>query len=223
MEFLFTSKDYVAYLKRAAEKIASEGAYITALDAETGDGDHWANINMGFSHLVSVGEELEALPMDALLKKVGMLMMNKVGGSSGILYGGAYVAAAKKLSGTEALDWEKCCCLLETMTDDMMSRGKSQVGYKTMIDSIAPAAAAFRKCICDGIRPMDTVAIVRAAALDGAEATRNMEAVKGRASYRLDKGVGHLDPGAVTMSYQLACLCDCLLEKLTVAESERCN
>ena len=34
--------------------------------------------------------------------------------------------------------------------------------------------------------------------------TKNMEATKGRASYREDKGVGHLDPGAVTMYYQIS-------------------
>ena len=48
----------------------------------------------------------------------------------------------------------------------------------------------------------------------GAEATRDMEAVKGRATYQANKGVGHLDPGAVTMAYQVECLCDTLLDKL---------
>ena len=52
------------------------------------------------------------------------------------------------------------------------------------------------------------MAAVKKAAIDGAEETKKMEAVKGRASYQANKGVGHLDPGAVTMSYQLECLCD---------------
>ena len=51
------------------------------------------------------------------------------------------------------------------------------------------------------------------AALDGAEDTRDMKAVKGRASYQTNKGVGHLDPGAVTMSWQIEGLCDLLIEK----------
>ena len=46
------------------------------------------------------------------------------------------------------------------------------------------------------------------------ERTREMEAVKGRASYQENKGVGDLDPGAVTMDYQLACLSNFLMEKL---------
>lgn len=54
---------------------------------------------------------------------------------------------------------------------------------------------------------------VKKAAEEGAESTRQMEARKGRASYMLSKGAGHLDPGAVTMSLQIGCLCDYLIEK----------
>ena len=58
------------------------------------------------------------------------------------------------------------------------------------------------------------VSVVKKAAADGAENTKNMEAVRGRAAYQANKGVGHLDPGAVTMSYQISVLMDCVLEKL---------
>lgn len=50
--------------------------------------------------------------------------------------------------------------------------------------------------------------------LDGAKVTADMPAMRGRVSYRADKGVGHTDPRAVTMSYQILCLCDYILEKL---------
>ena len=55
---------------------------------------------------------------------------------------------------------------------------------------------------------------VKAAAEAGAESTRAMEAVRGRATYQSGKGVGHLDPGAVTMSYQVGALCDVILSSL---------
>ena len=41
-----------------------------------------------------------------------------------------------------------------------------------------------------------------------------MEAIKGRATYQANKGVGHLDPGAVTMAWQIEALCDTLSAKL---------
>ena len=80
MGIVLQSKDYVAYLKKAAAKIAASGDYITGLDAVTGDGDHWANINMGFENILAACDDLEKLPIDALLKKVGMILMSKVGG-----------------------------------------------------------------------------------------------------------------------------------------------
>lgn len=214
MSFQITSKDYVAYLKIAAKKIHDNGDYISDLDGTTGDGDHWANLNMGFEHLDAAGDEMEGLPMDGVFKKIGMLMMSKVGGSSGVLYGGAYMAAAKAVTGKATLSSEDLCLALESMAADMCKRGKAEPGFKTMIDALYPAAQAYKACLAEGKSDRETMETVKQAAIDGAEATRNMEARKGRPSYRPDKAVGHLDPGAVTMSYQLECLCDYIAKNL---------
>ena len=214
MSFEISSKDYVAYIKKAAQKIAENGEYISKLDAVTGDGDHWANINLGFTSMVEVAEELQAMSMDAVFKKIGMLMMSKIGGSSGVLYGGAYMAAGNKLAGKEKLTSEDLCLALETMVTDMMNRGKAEPGFKTMIDALYPAVEAYKKALAENLDDKTTLENVKQASLDGAEATKDMEAVKGRASYQTNKGVGHLDPGAVTMSYQIECLCDYIIENV---------
>lgn len=214
MGFILTSEDYVAYIQNAAKKIHENGDYISQLDAATGDGDHWANINMGFENLVAAGDELKALPIDGAFKKIGMLMMSKIGGSSGILYGGAYMAAAKKCAGKKELDAAGLCEALEAMVTDMMNRGKAEPGMKTMIDALYPAVEAFKAGLAAGTDEKTLLEQVKQASLDGAEATRGMEAVKGRASYQTNKGVGHLDPGAVTMSYQIEELCNYLIAKM---------
>lgn len=214
MGFTLTSKDYVAYLRMAAQKIAENGDYITGLDAITGDGDHWVNINMGFTAMVEAADELEALPIDGVFKKIGMLMMSKVGGSSGILYGGAYMAAAKTCAGKQELTSEDLCACLTAMVTDMMTRGKAEPGFKTMIDTLYPAAQAYKTALEEGKPDAEALQLVKQAAIDGAESTKAMEAVKGRASYQSDKGVGHLDPGAVTMSYQIESLCDYITQNL---------
>lgn len=214
MSFVMTSKDYVSYIKIAAKRIHENGEYISKLDAVTGDGDHWANINLGFENLVAAADEMEKMPIDGVFKKIGMLMMSKIGGSSGVLYGGAYMAAGKALAGKESINSEELCLALETMVNDMRARGKAEPGFKTMIDSLYPAVQAYKAALAEGKSDADTMAAVKQAAMDGAEATKAMEAVKGRASYQTNKGVGHLDPGAVTMSYQLECLCDYVKDNL---------
>ena len=49
---IITSDDYVAYLNRAAAVIRDSKDYISGLDAATGDGDHWANLNLGFEAII---------------------------------------------------------------------------------------------------------------------------------------------------------------------------
>ena len=214
MGFELTSKDYVEYLKKAYVKIHESGDYITELDAVTGDGDHWANINSGFGKLNELADSLETMNLFELFKQIGKTMMSVIGGSSGVLYGSAYLAAAKTLKDKETIDNEGLCGVLAAMLDAIMSRGNAQPVWKTMIDSLHPAVECYKACIADGVSEAETVEKVKLAAFDGAESTKAMEAVRGRATYQTDKGVGHLDPGAVTMSYQIETLMDCVKEKL---------
>lgn len=213
MGFSLTARDYVEYLKRAAAKIAAEKDYITELDAATGDGDHWANMNSGFTKLTESAPQLETMNLESLFKKAGMITMSSIGGSSGVLYGSAYLAAAKRTAGLETLDCPALCDVLEAMLHAIMDRGNAKPGFKTMIDALSPAVAVYREGLDAEMPERELLAAVKDAALKGAESTKNMEAVRGRACYQTDKGVGHIDPGAVTMSYQIAALMDFLLEK----------
>lgn len=214
MGFKLTTADYVKWIECAYTKIHSDGDYITELDAATGDGDHWSNINMGFEKLLEMSDELSAMSLHDALKKIGMSMMSVIGGSGGVLYGSAYMEAAKILKDKDTLQNQDVCNMLEAMLEAIMNRGKSQPGYKTMIDALHPAVECYKLCIAEGKAEDETVMLVKKAAHEGAQSTKDMEAVRGRAYYQANKGVGHLDPGAVTMSYQIETLMDYISEKL---------
>lgn len=214
MALQLTSKDYVEYIKRAYELIHANGDYITDLDSATGDGDHWSNINMGFEKLVEEADRLETLNIFDEFKEIGKIMMSVIGGSSGVLYGSAYLGAAKTLKDKEVITSNDLCEVLAAMLEAIMSRGNAQPGWKTMIDSLHPAVTCYKESIEKGLSEEETLTLVKKAAIDGAENTKNMEAVRGRATYQANKGIGHLDPGAVTMSYQISTLMDYALEKL---------
>ncbi len=214
MGFQLTTKDYIEYLKKAYEKIHADGDYITELDSATGDGDHWTNIDMGFEKLLEQAAELEQLSLFEAFKKISMTMMSVIGGSGGVLYGSAYMEAAKILKEKSVLELPDVCNILEAMMKGIMNRGKAEPGCKTMLDALHPAVECFKDCIAKGLSEAETLALVKKAALDGAESTKDMEAIKGRAYYQANKGVGHLDPGAVTMSYQIEVLMDYIATKL---------
>lgn len=214
MSFEIKQKDYIQYLKNVYDLLQEKKDYITQLDLATGDGDHWANMNMGFEKLVSQSDDFLNISLQEMFKKIGMTMMSVIGGSSGVLYGGAYISASKELAGVDAIGAEELYKVWNAMLLDIMNRGKADVGSKTMIDSLAPAVKALRENIDNGQSMKDLLNDVSEAALNGAEETKKMQALRGRASYQTNKGVGHLDPGAVTMSYQIDELCKYVINNL---------
>ena len=203
-----TSKEYMQYIKLAAEKIDSNGDYITSLDAVTGDGDHYTNMQLGFSKLVENVDAFSILPLSDCFRKIGMTLMSSIGGSSGALYGSAYIAASKLLQGKDSIDESLLLDILQAMLDAIKARGNAAENMKTMIDALSPTVAAYRDNLSNGVTGTTLYTAVKKAAEDGAQATKDMEAVKGRAYYQTGKGVGHIDPGAMTMAYQIETLMD---------------
>lgn len=214
MALALTVTDYLDYLALAAARIHENGDYVTGLDLATGDGDHWTNLDMGFRKLLATRGELEGLALADCFKRIGMLMMSSVGGSAGVLYGSAYIGAAKALKDKESLALADLATVLDAMLQAIMARGSAKPGDKTMIDSLHPAVVRFQECLAQNLPAAETLASVKQAANDGAAATADMEAMRGRAFYQANKGKGHLDPGAVTMAYQIETLMDFAAGKL---------
>jgi dihydroxyacetone kinase-like protein len=214
LALVMTSEDFVDYLLSAGGVIAENKDYVTELDAKTGDGDHWVNLNMGFEKIASIAHELKALRPADMLKKVGMTMMSSVGGSSGVLYGSAYMAAGKAVGDEVEINMATLHNILEAMQQAIMARGHVEPGFKTMLDSLHIAVRQMKDALDEGKSDADVMVALKDGARIGMEATRDMEAVKGRASYQTNKGVGNLDPGAVTMCMQLECLADTAMAKL---------
>ncbi|WP_273321931.1 dihydroxyacetone kinase subunit DhaL [Vallitalea guaymasensis] len=210
MNIKITSKEYVEYIELVTKKIEENKDYITKLDSITGDGDHWVNINMGFQKLVENKELLLSLKLGDMFKKIGMLIMSTVGGSSGVLYGSAFIGAAKTIGDKEEMDINLLCDVLEAELNAIMERGNAKPNFKTMIDSMYPAVNAMKDALDKKLDDYDALQAMKQGAIDGMNSTKDMEAVRGRACYQPNKGVGHLDPGAVTMCYQLEVLVDYL-------------
>ena len=79
-------------MQKISDAIVENKDFLTDLDREIGDADHGVNMARGFT------EVMKQLPEDeedygVVLKKVGMVLLSKVGGASGPLYGTAYMKA----------------------------------------------------------------------------------------------------------------------------------
>jgi dihydroxyacetone kinase-like protein len=69
-----------------------------------------------------------------------------------------------------------------------------------MIDALSPALDAMEAVIKKSGDLVAAVTAARIAAAAGRDATVQMVARKGRASYLGERSVGHMDPGAASMS-----------------------
>ena len=213
MDFTLNSKDYMDYIAAVNQELNEQEEYITNLDLATGDGDHWANLHMGFTKLTEEKSRLEALDISSEVKEIGKIMMAVIGGSSGVLYGSAYLKAAVAMKGKDVIHKEELFEILNAMLNAIMDRGQAKPGYKTMIDSLFPAVMEYKAALEEKLDVESLCKRVAEAAERGAEDTKNMESIKGRATYQSNKGVGHLDPGAVTMALQIKTLMNKALEK----------
>ena len=78
-----------------------------------------------------------------------------------------------------------------------MEKAGSKPGERTILDSLCPAVNACEKTIAEGGTLEMALKNAARAAADGAEATKQMKPVHGRAAYYGEKSLGHLDGGAV--------------------------
>ena len=185
-----------------AEAMEENQKHLTKLDSEIGDGDHGNNMHRGFQAALERLEGTDAETPADVLKAVSSALISKVGGAAGPLYGTAFLRAASALSEKEDISPEDAAEALEAALGGIKQRGKAELEDKTIVDALEPAAEA-AKGATDG--DGNVAEIFRAAADaagEGVEATKDLVARKGRASYLGERAVGYQDPGA-TSTYLL--------------------
>ena len=98
--------------------------------------------------------------------------------------------------------------MLRAGVEGLAARGKAELGDKTMVDALTPAVEALADSVGNG---GDLAAGLRAAAeaaAKGRDATTELEARKGRASYLGERSKGHTDPGAASATMLVEALAD---------------
>ena len=191
-----------AWLADYAQVVAQNADLLTDLDRRIGDADHGSNMHRGMSAVAALAAD-DFDDAAALLKKAGMTLVNTVGGASGPLYGTFFLRLAKALPADGDIDAAQWGTALRAGLQGIVDRGKASVGDKTMVDALAPALEAYDAAVADGA---DVAAALRAAA-DGAargrDATIDLVARKGRASYLGERSRGTQDPGATSLTMLL--------------------
>jgi phosphoenolpyruvate---glycerone phosphotransferase subunit DhaL len=195
---MVSSEQIKRFVRRFAALIDEHAAELTELDSAIGDADHGINMRRGTQAALERIETLDgAMPADAL-KATAMALISKVGGASGPLYGTAFLRAADAAAGKETLDKTDVAAMFAAMLKGVRDRGHASAGEKTMIDALEPATQTLGAAVERGDPLLAALQAAHTAAQAGSDATIDMIAQKGRASYLGDRSRGHRDPGSAS-------------------------
>ncbi len=183
---------------------------LNQLDAAIGDADHGTNMCRGLEKAVS---DLDRVPLGNLrtdAKTVAMAMLSTVGGASGALWGSGLLKFQLELPEADAVTMRSFVAAVRAFLDAVTTRGGASRGDKTMVDVLEPAIEVLSDA--DDDYKLEHIKVLAAQAADWAVETGPMVAKKGRASYLGERSIGHIDPGAVSMSLWFQSLYEALSE-----------
>lgn len=183
-----------------AQTCVDNEKYFCDLDAVAGDGDFGYSLARGFENVLTEFDGYDRSDPGTFLQQVAMTMSSRIGGTSGPIWGTAFLRAAGVAKGKEDLTTEDVVAMLRAAVEGIKKRGGADLGDKTLLDAIVPMTDAIE---ADGAEGKDGAAIARHAAevaRSSADATSTLEARRGRASYTGERSIGSPDPGAVAVA-----------------------
>ena len=186
-----TTAQLIDWMSQFDSEIQQQRTNLTELDSVIGDGDHGTNMARGMTAVVEKLAAEKPEFADDFGKLVGMTLISSVGGASGPLFGTFFLRFGTSAGHVASLEDAAFATALEAGLGGIVERGKAELGDKTMLDALDPAVRAYAT---------GGAAAAADAAVQGRDATEPMVARKGRASYLGERSVGHIDPGAWSVS-----------------------
>jgi phosphoenolpyruvate---glycerone phosphotransferase subunit DhaL len=196
---IISSSSVISAMQRVCTALLAQSEYLTSLDQAVGDGD----LGITLSKIATaLAEYATTAPVDDLGKfliNAGMAA-NRVGSSTmGTLLATALMRAGKEVKGQPDLTQANLVTMLTAADVGMQERGKANLGDKTVLDALHPAAEAFAAAMHSGASLPDAGLKMVAAAEAGRDAVTPLRSRIGRASWVGDRTVGQVDPGCATL------------------------
>jgi dihydroxyacetone kinase-like protein len=187
----------------AGTAVANE-AYFGELDAVAGDGDFGFSLARGFEILLADWERLDRGTPSDFLEQAALVISERAGGTSGPLWGTAFLRAAAAVRDRASMDevtGADAVAMLRAAAEGVKARGGSDLGDKTLLDALIPMTDALEERLATGKGGgADLAAVAAARARAAADATTPMPARRGRQSYTGERSIGSPDPGAVAVA-----------------------
>jgi phosphoenolpyruvate---glycerone phosphotransferase subunit DhaL len=188
-------------VKVIAQTAVDNETYFCELDAVVGDGDFGYSLARGFEIVLSDFDELEYDDAGGLLKKTALVLTKRIGGTSGPIWGTAFLRAGGSLAGNPDPSGADVVAALRASIEGIKQRGNTDLGDKTLLDALVPAVDELEQALQEGAA--DALQRAAAKARESAEATKGMLAQRGRASYTGERSRDSADAGAIGIAVML--------------------
>ena len=183
---------------RVCDEIIKNKPYLTEVDSKIGDGDHGIGMAGGMEKAKYALEEKRPFQdVNSVFKTTGMVMLNSMGGASGVIFGSMFLGGIKGLETIKELDGHSMARIMRGSLEAIKERGKAQLGDKTMIDALEPAVIELEKGNKEDL--VTLLQTAKDAAHQGVENTKDYIAKFGRAKSLMERAIGHQDAGATSV------------------------
>lgn len=183
-------------MRRVADALIENRDYLNKLDRAVGDGDLGLTAVKVGQALQTYAEENEpGSDLGNYLMMGGMKINSAAPSTMGTLLATAMMRAGKEVKGSETLSNEQLAQMLRAAEQGIMERGGAELGDKTILDAIDPAAEAFAEAVGADKGLDEAGAALQAAAENGLETTKALRSKRGRASWVGERTEGAIDPG----------------------------
>lgn len=184
-------------LEKIANKMAENRDYLIKLDQRNGDGDLGISMSVGFKAAYEAVRDSDESDLGRVLLSASKAFNNAAPSSLGTILSIGFMGMAKKLKGKEETDLYDLSVAMESGLENIMKKAESKPGEKTILDALYPAVMEMKKSSEQGFTAEEVFQDAKKAAEDGAESTKNMKAVHGRAAYFAESSLGIVDGGAI--------------------------
>jgi len=194
-----TTEDVKKMVERLSEIIIQNEVLFCQLDSAAGDGDFGMSLAKGFREVRTQIDSIDSSSIQKFLRDCSMIISEFCGGASGPIWGSAFAAAANSAKGKENLELCDIAPMFEDAVAAIQKRGGAKLGDKTLLDALIPATGALKEAQQQGKSLREAFEAAAVKAEEGAEATKNMVASKGRATYVGERSLNYPDAGAAAI------------------------
>lgn len=188
-------------IQTTAATVLKNEHYFSDLDGLAGDGDFGTSLATGFRVIQNDWETIDKADIGTMLLKISMLVSKHVGGSSGPIWGTGFMKAALLSRGKDSVTLEELTAMLGNAIEGIQARGGAVLGDKTLLDALIPVHEKLKQHAADGGADLGACLKDCADAADEAiDATRMLEARRGRASQVGERSADTPDPGIVAIA-----------------------